>query len=137
MCAEKRTLSTGARWTLLSVVWKKVENLLFENSAARKGQSSYGGLKYGGVPTGVKGGELKVGVGSRVERAEAPVSPRGSAPRPLDFRRGRGIFLQGENIVGMVYRYDGKTCCGLKNTGSIIHQMSRAEKWVFLGRLRA
>lgn len=42
---------------------------------------------------GVKGGELKVGVGSRVEKAEAPVSPRGSAPRPLDFRRGRGIFL--------------------------------------------
>ena len=38
------------------------------------------------VHTGVKGGELKVGVGSRVERAGAPVSPRGSAPRPLDLR---------------------------------------------------
>ena len=48
---------------------------------------------YGRMHTGVKGGELKVGVGSRVERAEAPVSPRGSAPRPLDLRRGRGIFV--------------------------------------------
>ncbi len=42
--------------------------------------------------TGVKGGELKVGVGSRVESAEAPVSPGRSAPRPLDFRRGRDMF---------------------------------------------
>ena len=42
--------------------------------------------------TGVNGGVLKVGVGSSVERAEAPVSPRGSAPRPLDLRLGRGIF---------------------------------------------
>ena len=43
-------------------------------------------------PTGVRGGELKVGVGSRVDSAEAPVSPRSSAPRPLDFRRGRGMI---------------------------------------------
>ena len=32
-----------------------------------------------------------MGVGSRVERAGAPVSPRGSAPRPLDLRRGRDM----------------------------------------------
>ena len=44
------------------------------------------------LPTGVRGGELKVGVGSRVDSAEAPVSPRSSAPRPLDFRRGRGMI---------------------------------------------
>ena len=67
--------------------------LSFENFAERKGQYSYAVLRYGRVHTGVKGGELKVGVGSRVERAEAPVSPRGSAPRPLDFRRGRGILF--------------------------------------------
>ena len=34
-----------------------------------------------------------MGVGSRVERAGAPVSPRGSAPRPLDLRRGRDMFF--------------------------------------------
>ena len=56
-------------------------------------QCKNGGSSHGWLHTGVKGGELKVGVGSRVERAEAPVSPRGSAPRPLDFRRGRGILL--------------------------------------------
>jgi hypothetical protein len=41
--------------------------------------------------TGVSGGELKVGMGSSVESADAPVSPLNSAPRPLDFRRGRGM----------------------------------------------
>ena len=44
------------------------------------------------LPTGVRGGELKVGVGSSVESAEAPVSPRSSSPRPLDLRRGRGMI---------------------------------------------
>lgn len=34
---------------------------------------------------------MKVGVGSRVESAEAPVSPRSSPPKLPDFRRGRGI----------------------------------------------
>ena len=34
---------------------------------------------------------MNVGVGSKVDNA-APVSPRSSAPRPLDFR-GRGIPL--------------------------------------------
>ena len=34
-----------------------------------------------------------MGVGSRVERAGAPVSPRGSAPRPLDLRRMRVILI--------------------------------------------
>ena len=34
-----------------------------------------------------------MGVGSRVERAGAPVSPRGSAPRPLDLRRGRDMLF--------------------------------------------
>lgn len=58
--------------------------------------------------TGVKGGELKVGVGSRVERAEAPVSPGSSAPRPLDFRRWRGIFLGGVKSLGSVCRYKGE-----------------------------
>ena len=42
--------------------------------------------------TGVKGGDAKVGVGSRVERAEAVLSPLSSAPSPLDFRRGRGMM---------------------------------------------
>lgn len=93
MYAEKRTLSIAAGQTSLSVVWKKGGQIWLESYAERKGQSSYGSIRYGWVHTGVKGGELKVGVGSRVEKAEAPVSPRGSAPRPLDFRRGRGIFL--------------------------------------------
>ena len=48
--------------------------------------------------TGVRGGELKVGVGSSVESAEAPVSPRSSAPRPLDFRLGRGMALGKANL---------------------------------------
>ena len=43
------------------------------------------------VHTGVRGGDAKVGVGSRVERAAAELSPLSSAPRLLDFRRGRGI----------------------------------------------
>lgn len=42
--------------------------------------------------TGDRAGETgKVGVGSSVDNAEAPVSPLNSAPRLLDFRRGRGI----------------------------------------------
>ena len=34
---------------------------------------------------------MMVGLGSRVDTAGAPVSPRMSAPRVPDFRRGRGI----------------------------------------------
>ena len=98
MCAEKRRLSIDVEETSPSVVWKMGGKILSESSAEPKGQSSYRGLRHGLVHTGVKGGELKVGVGSRVERAEAPVSPRGSAPRPLDFRRGRGIFLWSRKI---------------------------------------
>ena len=41
---------------------------------------------------GVNGGEVKVGVGSRVESAETPVSPRSSPPRLLDLRRDRGML---------------------------------------------
>ena len=44
-------------------------------------------------PVGVRGGEVNVGVGSRVDSAEAPVSPRSSSPSPLDLRRGRGIAI--------------------------------------------
>ncbi len=36
--------------------------------------------------TGVSGGEGNVGVGSSVDNAEAPVSPRNSTPMLLDFR---------------------------------------------------
>ncbi len=42
--------------------------------------------------TGVRGGDTEIGEGSRVERAAAVLSPRSSAPRLLDFRRGRGMF---------------------------------------------
>lgn len=42
--------------------------------------------------TGDDEGEVEFEVGSRVDNAEAPVSPRNSAPRLLDFRRERGIF---------------------------------------------
>ena len=49
--------------------------------------------------TGVRGGELKVGVGSRVDSAAAPVSPLSSAPRPLDLRRGRGMFVCGVELT--------------------------------------
>ena len=45
-----------------------------------------------GLCTGVKGGEANVGVGSSVDKADAPVSPLSSPPRPLDFRRGRGLY---------------------------------------------
>jgi len=40
-----------------------------------------------GGRTGVKGGVAKDGVGSRVDSADAPVSPLRSAPSPLDLRR--------------------------------------------------
>lgn len=43
------------------------------------------------APTGDSGGEENLGMGSNVETAGAPVSPRISAPSPMDFRRGRGI----------------------------------------------
>ena len=49
--------------------------------------------------TGLAGGELKEGVGSRVDSAEAPVSPRSSAPRLLDFRRGRGLAWAIEYVL--------------------------------------
>ena len=70
--------------------------------------------------TGVNGGELKVGVGSRVERAEAPVSPRRSAPRPPDFRLGRDMFLGRMRKVGMgridlSLCYEGEPFCEVKN----------------------
>lgn len=43
--------------------------------------------------TGERGGvEEAVGVGSRVERADAPVSPLNSPPRLLDFRRNRVLI---------------------------------------------
>ena len=48
--------------------------------------------------TGVRGGDTETGVGSRVERAAAVLSPRSSAPRLLDFRRGRGMF-DGDGVV--------------------------------------
>ena len=67
------------------------EIFCFESFARREGQRVQGKAMIGLVHTGVKGGELKVGVGSRVERAGAPVSPRGSAPRPLDLRRWRDM----------------------------------------------
>ena len=47
MCAEKRRSSIAAGETLLSVVWKKDVRLLFENSAGREGQFSYGVLGHG------------------------------------------------------------------------------------------
>jgi hypothetical protein len=43
--------------------------------------------------TGVSGGEGKVGVGSSVDNAEAPVSPRNSTPMLLDFRSWRGMCV--------------------------------------------
>ena len=48
----------------------------------------------GRLLAGDKGGEVNVGVGSRVDNADAPVSPRNSAPRLPDFRRGRDICYQ-------------------------------------------
>ena len=44
--------------------------------------------------TGLGGDAEEVGGGSSVERAEAPVSPRGSAPKLLDIRRCRPITSQ-------------------------------------------
>ena len=41
--------------------------------------------------TGDRGGEANVGVGSRVDNADAPVSPRSSPPKLLDFLRGRSF----------------------------------------------
>ena len=49
-------------------------------------------------PVGVKGGEVNCGVGSRVERAEAPVSPRSSSPTLVDPRRIKGIFGQSRSL---------------------------------------
>lgn len=51
------------------------------------------------TPTGDRDGDVKVGVGSKVDTA-APVSPRSSSTRSLDFRRGRGMLLFSLYIVG-------------------------------------
>lgn len=48
-----------------------------------------------GIHTGVGGGEGNFGIGSKVDTAGAPVSPRMSAPSPLDFRRGRAMLCFG------------------------------------------
>ena len=48
-----------------------------------------------GIHTGVGGGEENFGIGSKVDTAGAPVSPRMSAPSPLDFRRGRAMLCFG------------------------------------------
>lgn len=45
---------------------------------------------------------MKVGVGSSVDRADAPVSPRKSAPKLLDFCRGRGIVYICDCVVAVV-----------------------------------
>lgn len=58
--------------------------------ALRRGQHTLAGLNRL-APTGDNEGDVKVGVGSSVDNADAPVSPRNSAPRLLDFRRGRGM----------------------------------------------
>lgn len=53
-----------------------------------------------GGPTGDSGGEVKVGVGSSVDSADAPVSPRSSPPRLLEFRgRGISICFQGLSTI--------------------------------------
>lgn len=49
---------------------------------------------------------MKFGVGSSVENADAPVSPRNSAPRLLDFRRGRAISP--DILVGKVSEFSFK-----------------------------
>ena len=88
----------------------------------------------GCVHTGVKGGELKVGVGSRVERAGAPVSPRGSAPRPLDLRRGRDmgfLFSLSSGWMKSVVRgklsvfYEARALYELKMIGGILYRLYR------------
>lgn len=48
------------------------------------------------ILTGERGGETIVGIGSRVETAGPPVSPRGSPVRPDDFRRGRAMMCAWE-----------------------------------------
>lgn len=47
--------------------------------------------------TGDREGDLDEGAGSNVDKAAAPVSPRSSAPRLLEFCRGRGIPLIGQD----------------------------------------
>lgn len=56
--------------------------------------------------TGVRGGDTEVGEGSRVESAAAVLSPRSSAPRLLDFRRG--IFV-GDGFCGTCMRFKLKS----------------------------
>lgn len=54
-----------------------------------------------------------MGVGSRVERAEAPVSPRGSAPRLFNVRRCLAIVSHKIGRLGHRESYDekGSMCC--------------------------
>lgn len=55
-------------------------------------------------PTGDAGGDWtvgKVGVGSRVERAEAPLSPLRPSPTALEARRGRGRGMLSESAVDL------------------------------------
>lgn len=68
---------------------------------------------------------MKVGVGSRVESAEAPVSPRSSPPRLADFRRERGIVVRyrvvTDGIRSRLYRctWFKKVACGVSRRSEI------------------
>lgn len=65
-------------------------------------KGSKNGCKLTG-PVGVKGGELKAGMGSRVESAEAPVSPRSSSPRLLDLRRVLDrVIVKNQSSIAML-----------------------------------
>ena len=89
MYVERRGLSTCERDFELSVAWS-AGVLWFERVAGEVCKHSpVFELPWSMKRTGVSGGEENVGVGSMVERADAPVSPLSSPPRLLDFRLGR------------------------------------------------
>lgn len=79
----------------------EVPVVLLEVGCSRQSQPAHSRLRLR-CPTGDAGGDWtvgKVGVGSRVERAEAPLSPLRPSPTALEARRGRGRGMLSESAV--------------------------------------
>lgn len=92
MCGGMKDLSSGGGDCGLSDVWNVCGELWF---ASTREINTASAMEFR-LLTGDKAGEVKEGVGSRVDNA-APVSPLSSllssGPRPPGIRCGRGMFL--------------------------------------------
>ena len=107
MYVERKGLSIGGKGSEPSVVWS-VGGLWSERISARNLSTLHPAQISISTLTGLSGGEVKVGVGSMVDNADAPVSPLSSPPRLLDFRLGLGF-----RAVDMIWVYSNSTSAHL------------------------